>query len=273
MKTFPFKYILIIFLLMFSIGKSQVLLTTNNTLGIHPHSSAILEISDNNKGLLLPRVPLTKNTDDITVPTPVNGLLVFNSTSAKINYWEDSQWNRNFEINDALPYIESVSRFTSNSGSKIMVSGFPASTTLFNLEEGTSGWTDLNVNLTITATKSTNSVFLSGEGMAQLNNESYANNYQFAIGLFVDGKLKVVRKFKYDESNTSCSWKKFDVSGIFFNLPVGSAHQVKLYAKNLTATNTGTGYGTGITYGGSAGSCTNINDDIGRIFLTAQITE
>ena len=248
-------------------------MTTDPTLGTVPHTSAVLEMSDVDKGFLLPRVPLTSSTDQITVPTPISGLLVYNSTTTKFNFWESNQWNRNFELEDALPYIDQTSRFTTNSGTKIVVNGFPTTTTQFTINDGPTGWTDLNVNLIVNPTKTTNAIFLSAEGMAQLNNDN-SNNYQFAIGMFVDGQLKVVRKFKYDESGTSCSWKKFDVAGIFFNLTPNTDHQVKLYAKNLTVTNnTGGGYGTGITYGGGAGTCTNLNEDSGRIYLTSQITE
>ena len=252
--------------------EAQVLFTTNTTLGVVPHSSAVLEISDNNKGLLLPRVNLANSTDNVTVPTPENGLLVFNNTNQKLSFWENAKWNRNFFIEDAQEYIAQTTNLTANSTNKTIVNGFPSTMTTFNFESDTTGWTDLNVQINLQTTKPTNSVFISAEGMAQLDNSSNANDFQFAIGLFVDGKLKVVRKFNYDES-TSCSWKQFNLSGIFFNITENVNHLVKLYSYNLPVSGSGAGSGTGLTYGGGAGSCTNLNEDIARIFLTAQIKE
>lgn len=262
-----------IFLFLVSALEAQVLFTTNKALGTIPHPSAVLEISDSNKGLLLPRVPLLNSTDNSTVPTPVNGLLVFNNTDQKFNFWESGVWNKNFELEDALEYVAQTSNLSANSTTKTVAPGFPANNTTFNFESGTTGWIDLNVSIDVHPTKTTNSVFISGEGMAQLNNETQSNSFAFAIGLFVDGKLKIVRKFGYDEP-TSCSWRKFNVSGIFFNITPNTNHQVKLYAYNLPVSNTtGGGYGTSLTYGGGAGSCVNLNEDIARINLTAQITE
>lgn len=62
-----------------------------------PTSSAGLEISFTNKGVLLPRVALTSATDVSTIPSPVTSLLVYNTgtgglTPAGFYYWNGSQW-------------------------------------------------------------------------------------------------------------------------------------------------------------------------------------
>ena len=43
-----------------------------------PNPSSILDIVSTNKGLLIPRVSLTGNTDVATIPNPANGLLIYN---------------------------------------------------------------------------------------------------------------------------------------------------------------------------------------------------
>lgn len=108
------------------------------------------------------------------------------------------------------------------------------------------------------------------EGMSQINNTSNASSYQFAVGIFVDNELKVVRKFYGYSTNATCLWKKFNVSGVFENLSVGS-HVVKVYAYNLPKLSNNY---SNITYGGAAStSCNNLNEDMARIFLTAQVAE
>lgn len=49
-----------------------------NTNGAAPHPSAMLDISSNSKGVLLPRVFLSNMFDTVTIPNPALSLLVFN---------------------------------------------------------------------------------------------------------------------------------------------------------------------------------------------------
>jgi len=73
----------------------------NNPTTIAP--SAVLDIESTTKGVLFPRVALTSIIDVITVPSPVNGLTVFNTTAAGSSpnnviqgyyYWNGSRWTR-----------------------------------------------------------------------------------------------------------------------------------------------------------------------------------
>lgn len=63
-----------------------------------PDSSAMLEISSKNKGVLFPSVSLRSITDEATIPNPAEGLMVWNNgtgslTEAGIYYWSKSRWN------------------------------------------------------------------------------------------------------------------------------------------------------------------------------------
>ena len=68
--------------------------------GNPPHNSAALDIRDfTNKGLLIPRIALTSNTDVTTIPAPALSLLVYNTgtgglTPAGYYYWNGSRWVR-----------------------------------------------------------------------------------------------------------------------------------------------------------------------------------
>ena len=61
-----------------------------------PHASAKLDVSAANKGFLPPRVTLTSNTDATTIPSPAEGLLVYNLGSVGLQagyyYWNNANW-------------------------------------------------------------------------------------------------------------------------------------------------------------------------------------
>lgn len=66
-----------------------------------PHPSSALDIAGDNKGFLPPRITLKGTTDNVTIPDPANGLLIYNTASAGsgINtvipgyyYWNGSMW-------------------------------------------------------------------------------------------------------------------------------------------------------------------------------------
>lgn len=89
-------------IILFTIGISSL---SNGQVGvgtITPHSSAILEVSSTNKGLLLPRVALTSRTDATTINTPPKSLIVYNTANAgngtqviqgnRVALWDGDDW-------------------------------------------------------------------------------------------------------------------------------------------------------------------------------------
>ncbi len=62
-----------------------------------PHASAKLDVSATNKGFLPPRVTLTSNTDSTTIPSPAEGLLVYNLGSVGLQagyyFWNGANWS------------------------------------------------------------------------------------------------------------------------------------------------------------------------------------
>lgn len=74
----------------FSYGQVGINTTT-------PHSSSILDIEASDKGVLIPRVPLTGITDVVSIESPAVGLLVFKSGGEAsmpdgFYYWDGNQW-------------------------------------------------------------------------------------------------------------------------------------------------------------------------------------
>jgi hypothetical protein len=72
-----------------------------NSDGSLPNKSAMLDIKSSNKGLLIPRVSLKSKTDQTTIASPQESLLVYNtaasgegptSVSPGFYYWDGKQW-------------------------------------------------------------------------------------------------------------------------------------------------------------------------------------
>ena len=76
------KKILILFICVLFIQAAQPQSIAINTDGSQPNASAMLDIKNANKGLLIPRVSLVSETDAATIPSPVLSLLVFNTNAA-----------------------------------------------------------------------------------------------------------------------------------------------------------------------------------------------
>lgn len=284
MKNIINKYIVLLALIISGSSFAQVLISKDGDGSEVPHPSAMLELRDEARGILLPRVALPvddNQLNDNTSPVlnPSHGLLVVDTTRDKLFFWDNQitpapgKWIRNFEEEDALGLVEVTTNYTASStGNGTTISGFPG-TASFALNSGKSGWTKIDgVSLTLQPTKTANTVFVSAEGMVHLNNNN-ATSFEFAVGLFVDNQLKVVRKYTYT-GNNACSWQKFELNGLFENMTTDN-HTIELYARNMVKGNTGNNYGTGLIYGGGwgTGSCTNLNSAMAKVFLTAQVTE
>lgn len=251
--------------------KSQVLISPKSIVNPALNPSAVLEVRDNVRGILFPRIPLTSSSDITTIPSPVQGLLVYNNNTNKLNFWDSGQWNRNFNVEDGLAIIKVTENNSGASTTSYTETNFPASMPLFNLNDGVGTiWKPLGASTNMTITKASNDNFIITEGMVQINNDtSSGQEFAFAIGIFVNGQLKIASKYTAVGKNYTCNWKKFNLSGVFSDLPIGT-YSVAVYGRNLPKVTTGY---TSITYGGNSSNCSNINNDMGRIFLTAKVTQ
>jgi len=87
--------IVVSLLSVFSFTKLQAQVGIGTTT---PNSSAILHLNDPKKGLLLTSIALISSSDNITIPSPAIGLLIWNNgtgglSPAGLYYWNNSQWN------------------------------------------------------------------------------------------------------------------------------------------------------------------------------------
>lgn len=73
-----------------------------NTTGSPPAASAMLDVNNANKGILIPRVSLLSATDVITIASPATSLLIYNTATAGTfpnnvvpgyYYWNSTKWN------------------------------------------------------------------------------------------------------------------------------------------------------------------------------------
>ena len=90
-----------------------------------PHPSSAIEITGSDKGMLIPRVALTGTTDVVTIPSPANSLIIYNTvTIADIKpgyyYWSGlaNRWTK--ILDDLTPIVMTGWSLTGNSG---MVNG------------------------------------------------------------------------------------------------------------------------------------------------------
>ncbi len=81
-----------------------------NADGSSPDNSAGLDINFTDKGLLIPRIALTSETDNTTIPSPTTGLVIFNTTSSGslsqgFYFWDGSKWRRLFDDETIKPWF------------------------------------------------------------------------------------------------------------------------------------------------------------------------
>jgi hypothetical protein len=90
------KLIVTLFFIAFGYGISFSQNVSINNTGALPNVSSLLDIDaapGNNKGLLIPRVPLVSITDAVTIATPATSLIVYNNGAGALlpaGYWYNS---------------------------------------------------------------------------------------------------------------------------------------------------------------------------------------
>jgi len=242
-------------------------------------NSAILKLDSDTKGILPPRIALNSNVDIITVPNPQNGNVVFNKNATStlpqnLVFFDSGKWNALFTKNQVQSVLDLVSISSVSSPGNVIITGFTPGA--IALGTGTSGWTSLGITDNKTFFRANNSLAFTLEGMAQLDKSS-SQYFEYAIGIFVDDQLAVVRKYHKNSENFTCSWHKFVLNGVVNDLSVGN-HSIKVMAKNISST--ANSASQSIVYGGiaqnsNAGNppCDNMSNFIAKISLSTTIVE
>lgn len=158
----------------FSLFASCFLFSQTRSVGINtntPDASAILDInatppsSTQKRGFLLPRIALLNLTDQVTIPTPAKGLLVYNTADAGVypnnvtanNYyfWDGAKWMamplRNFVEDAVKPRIFYIEDNGTQTFTQAQINSQTANVTPTDNLVVFSGTPQINVANTITA--------------------------------------------------------------------------------------------------------------------------
>lgn len=277
-------------------GTAQVVITEMNqvTGKVNPDPSASLEIRHDKKGFSLPEVPLTSVTDAATVPNPVEGLAVVNTTLKATNpnvpakrpavtVWDGTKWLFYYTGYDNNAFLDLVKTFVAKSqdNASVVFTEFPNQPPQAVLGEGLGTTWKVLVN-TITAkngqpffdlppSEATHSMVIDAEGMATINSGSSDKwNFSYEVGIFLDDKLVAAKKyFKPIIWNASCSYSKFNISAVVKNQALFlkgagpmQTYNVKLAVRPLPrpsgAAYTRLVFGDGAGPNGTRDGCTNL---------------
>ena len=197
-----------------------------------------------------------------------NDLLGKDTLSKKRQRNEVSSIDKKASENSAK-VVDLTKNFEAYSNKKTVNNIFPAVAPSLVLGMSTANWQDLNVSSILNITNPVNLNLINIEGFSQINNTKNFASYQFAIGVFVDGELRLMKKFIVDNKTNYCSSKEFNLEGVLENIPTGK-HEVKVYAFNLPKQ---TNDFTTITYGGNATNCSKGVHQKSKINLSIQVSE
>ena len=221
------KYVLILAVLILGQIHAQTGIGTST-----PHASAKLDVTATNKGFLPPRVTLTSNTDATTIPSPAEGLLVYNLGSVGLQagyyYWNGANWatiatgttagNAVVASDMVKLYGETHSKANNKIGNATTGFGFTVPVSGRYLFDFTSGATALNGG--------TNTVFFTvRQGTTVLASDtqsSYNNN----VHVEYNGKLEVNLQagISYNVYNyaTSGSFEINDYDRVYYKMVAGN---------------------------------------------------
>lgn len=260
----------------YTVSFSQVVITDKSVAALD--NTAVLKLDSDKKGFLLPRIPLTSNMDVTTVPSPQNGNIVFNTNPTSslpqtITYFEVDRWNALYTKEQLQPKLDLVNTSSVSANAPTVITGFNSGS--INLGSGTAGWVSLGITDSKNFTRTRNSFAFTVEGMTQLD-ASKNQYYEYAVGIFVDDILVVVRKYHKQKEDFTCSWHKFILNGVVNNLSVGN-HTIKVMARNISSTtNLPTQkiiYGGPATRSDNGNSCENMSSFLSKISLNTTVVE
>ncbi len=124
-----------------AVAATLMLLNQSGQLGIgttNPAASAALDVSSTTKGLLPPRLDQTQRD---AIGSPAAGLVVFNTTTNKLNTWNGTAWEAALSATEQAGPTTNIQTLTYNGGVQTYV--VPAGVTLLGVDaRGARGNTD-----------------------------------------------------------------------------------------------------------------------------------
>lgn len=299
-------YSVICFVLGASTLFAQMLITEKvtapNTFVDPPHQSAILEVRSGSKGVLIPTAALTNLTDATTVQNPVEGSILFNTstnathpniptTRPALAVWDGNRWLFTYNKQNVDLDLDKVRNFIADNGSTVItISTFPTTAASFTYGESiTSAWSVL-INSANTAQQpyfefdaqdAEQRLVIDVEGVAAINNDASGANFSYAIGVFVNDKLVSVQKYESNSLNGACMFQKFNIRAILdegtnntiLNQNANLPYNVKLAVRALPK-NSGFANFDRLVFGNVAGNrvgtstgCGNLNEGTARSYM------
>lgn len=224
------------------------------------------------RGLLLPRVALTSETDNTTIPAASPLLTVYKTTGLKgFYFWDTSaaptpRWQRAYDKPGVLQLIVPVKNDTNSSTGGATqnsglggATGYTAGLTTGELKTAHNWVAIPGLSRTINVVSAVNSITVGGSGTLQLNNATPGTDDQghsFAIGIFVNDKLFSVRTYiATGDYGMTCLANSFDIKANLQNVPIAT-YKIEVYAVTRASL---TGNATTLTWAAPAASCTNLN--------------
>lgn len=117
--TTLFCYMLFVLFFSFSIKNVFAQNIGINETGAAPASSALLDVSSNNKGVLVPRINITNLNNAAPVTAPITSLLVYNTnttTGVGYHYWNGTQWVRLSTTSGTVTSVTAENGLTATAG-------------------------------------------------------------------------------------------------------------------------------------------------------------
>jgi len=197
-----------------------------------PHASAKLDVSANNKGFLPPRVTLTSITDVSTIPSPAEGLLVYNVGSVGLQagyyYWNGANWATIATATSAGNGVTSMDMVKLYAETHSKASGkIGNSTTGFVFTVPVSGRYLFDFTSTATALNGgTNTIYFTvRQGTTVLgsdNQSSYNNNVHVEYNGKVEVNLQAGVNYNIYNYATSGSFEGNDYDRVYYKLVAGN---------------------------------------------------
>ncbi len=197
-----------------------------------PHASAKLDVSSTNKGFLPPRVTLASATDVSTIPSPAEGLFVYNVGSVGLQagyyYWNGANWATIATATSAGNGVTSMDMVKLYGEAHSKASGkIGNSTTGFVFSVPVSGRYLFDFTSAATALGGgTNTIFFTvRQGttvLASDNQSSYNNNVHVEYNGKVEVNLQAGVNYNVYNYATSGSFESNDFDRVYYKLVAGN---------------------------------------------------
>ena len=282
----------------FCVVSSQVLITKMPVAAgsEKPHESAMLELRSGDQGVLLPTAALQSVTDISTVPNPVEGTVVLNTTvyplvptsKPTLAVWDGSKWLFTYTKENVILDLDKVRNYVAQNrdADVVAITSFPSSSPNFSFGNGISGWNILvdtqysnkKPSFEFDYDKAEQRMVIDAEGMATVDNSSSPGNFSYAVGIFVEDQLVSVKKFYQTATTGSCYFHKYNIRAILaqntnspnqiLNKLAGQTYSVKIGVRALARDANDNNF-TRLVFGDVAGSsCSNnLNKGTARSYV------